>query len=311
METLQVTSQELETRYNDFQGSSLRSIKYAKAYEDSAIKILHGKFSGVKCDLAPKSEISFRPGEITVWGGINGHGKSLITSQVALQLIARGEKVFIMSFEMVPARTLLRMVTQTVGHQPSIKEIKAANDWFGRRLLIFDGIGIVGPNEVIGAMMAAADDFGATHIIVDNLMTVVAGEDHYNEQKNFVRSCCDLAHARGIHVHLVHHVRKPDTKTGAKRITKFDLRGAASIADQADNILLIQRNEFKEEKRRNGILTPITDEEEPDVWLTVAKQRNGDFEGVLNLWYAADSKSFCTTVERTPLAILNVLERNS
>ena len=28
----------------------------------------------------------FRPGEVTLWGGVNGHGKSLITGMVALSL---------------------------------------------------------------------------------------------------------------------------------------------------------------------------------------------------------------------------------
>ena len=37
-----------------------------------------------KCD----DKLRFREGEVTLWAGINGHGKSLVTSQVALNLVA-------------------------------------------------------------------------------------------------------------------------------------------------------------------------------------------------------------------------------
>lgn len=33
----------------------------------------------------------FRPGEMTVWGGVNGHGKSMLTTMVALGLMAQGD----------------------------------------------------------------------------------------------------------------------------------------------------------------------------------------------------------------------------
>ena len=56
--------------------------------------------------------IQFRPGEVTVWGGQNGSGKSLVTGQTALSLCAQGEKVCIASFEMKPTKTLERMGRQ-------------------------------------------------------------------------------------------------------------------------------------------------------------------------------------------------------
>jgi twinkle protein len=44
------------------------------------------------------NEFNFRPGEVTLYAGSNGGGKSLITGQIALGLIKQGEKVCIMSF---------------------------------------------------------------------------------------------------------------------------------------------------------------------------------------------------------------------
>src|SRR5260221_6519766 len=50
--------------------------------------------------------LRFRNGEVTVWAGINGHGKSLIASQVALFLQRQKQRVLIASFEMRPVATL-------------------------------------------------------------------------------------------------------------------------------------------------------------------------------------------------------------
>jgi archaellum biogenesis ATPase FlaH len=37
-------------------------------------------------------EFNFRPGEVTLYAGSNGGGKSLITGQIALGLIKQGRK---------------------------------------------------------------------------------------------------------------------------------------------------------------------------------------------------------------------------
>jgi len=39
-------------------------------------------------------------------------------------------------------------------------------------------------------------------------MRVVAGEDKYNEQKDFVVKLCDIAIKQKSHIHLVHHTKK-------------------------------------------------------------------------------------------------------
>ena len=61
------------------------------------------------------NQFDFKAGEVTLYAGGNGGGKSLITGQIALGLIKQGEKVCIMSFEMKPKRTLMRMTRQFSG----------------------------------------------------------------------------------------------------------------------------------------------------------------------------------------------------
>ena len=52
----------------------------------------------------------FRRGEVTAWCGQNGHGKTDVTTEVALSLIGQGEKVCVASFEMKPVTTISRKI---------------------------------------------------------------------------------------------------------------------------------------------------------------------------------------------------------
>ena len=71
----------------------------------------------------PKSaeNFQFRLGEVTIYAGTNGGGKSLITGQIALGLVKQNRRVCIASFEMKPKRSLERMLRQFSGeniHKP-------------------------------------------------------------------------------------------------------------------------------------------------------------------------------------------------
>jgi twinkle protein len=59
-----------------------------------------------------ETSFHFRPGEVTVYAGSNGGGKSLITGQIAMSLIKQKQKVCIASFEMKPKKSIMRMMRQ-------------------------------------------------------------------------------------------------------------------------------------------------------------------------------------------------------
>ena len=269
----------------------------ANAFEDGIDCIIEGAFKGTPCAFADK--VAFRPAEVTLWGGINGHGKSLITGQVALQLVSAKQTCAIMSFEMSPARTLHRMLRQSVGHKPVIEDVMP---WLLRvspHLVLLDHVGCISKDQLLGAIAVSQRDFGAKHIFVDNLMKVVSGDDDYNSQKNFVQSLCEIAHDLGVHIHLIHHVRKGGSESD--QIDKFSFKGTTSIVDQVDNAILIQRNRTKELSRQKGELTLSEDEATGDSLLKIVKQRNGDWEGEVPLWFDPESTAFCTSVNRRPL----------
>lgn len=258
-------------------------------FEEEGCQILEGRFKGHALKWAG-DKFDFRPGEVTLWCGINGQGKSLLTGQVAQQLMSEGHKVLVMSFEMTPARTMLRMSRQAYGDVPSIDIFEAWCRWANANLYFFDQQGAVCSDDVLGAILYAVKKYKIEHVFVDNLMKIVNGEDDYNGQKMFVQYITDIAREQRVHIHLVHHARKGSRETD--EIDKFSVRGAASIVDQVDNLCLIQRNLKKEKSREGGAMSDAEDKKEPDTYLRVAKQRNGDWQGTVGLWFNPTANAF-------------------
>lgn len=240
------------------------------------------------------SMVQFRPGEVTVWGGANGNGKSLVTGQVGLSLCAQGEKVCIASFEMKPAKTLERMGRQFSGFNPNdpafagsdaatqelLDVYRQFKEWTDGRLWLYDQQGTVTTRQVCAVVRYCAKERGITHFFVDSLMKCVSGEDDYNGQKQFVDELTSIARDHGIHIHLVHHIRKPTDES--HKPTKYDYKGSGAITDQVDNVISVWRNKAKEKKRDED---KQVDEKEPDALLICDKQRNGEWEGSIGLWF--------------------------
>ncbi len=141
----------------------------------------------------------FRYGEVTLWAGQNGHGKTQVTSQILLSLLGQDEKAVIASFEMKPATTmqrLARMYAETNPFSPEYQQdagIEALAElytefgqWTDTRLWIYDQQGTVDASKVIGMARYCAKELGVKHVFIDSLMKCVRGEDDYNGQKEFV-----------------------------------------------------------------------------------------------------------------------------
>jgi twinkle protein len=103
-----------------------------------------------------------------------------------------------------------------------------------------------------------------------------------------------------VHIHLVTHCRKPQDET--KPPTKYDLRGAAAISDQAHNVITVWANKAKKAKLEEGGDPGLLND--PDALLTVEKQRNGRWEGRAKLWFDDQSMRFCDdgSLNTTPYA---------
>jgi twinkle protein len=265
----------------------------ASAYCDEVIDRFLGKKEAYPClpFLKIGDRFQFRPGEVTVWAGYTGHGKSMMTSQVATYLMMQKQKVCLASFEMLPATTIARMVRQAWGtDRPTESAIKQYMEFTNGRGWIYDQQGMVSKDSVFGAIKYSAEQLGVTHFFIDNLMKCVKGEDDYNGQKDFVDSVTVLARDLGIHIHIVHHLRKGESDE--KVPARADVKGASSIIDQVDNLLIVWRNKKKERNQDTA------DDETPDALLICDKQRNGEWEGKAGFWYNIAAQSFCENKNR-------------
>jgi twinkle protein len=228
--------------------------------------------------------LHFRPGEVTAWTGYNGHRKSMFAGQVALDLIADGDRVLVASFEMIPERTLARMARQASAKRyPAPAWLEKFTSWTDGRLWLFDHMGRVNPSMCTAVCRYFADELKGQHVFIDSMMMVCASEESMDEQKQFITDLCRMAQETGLHVHLITHCRKPQHGED-KAPSKYDMRGAAAISDQVSNVVTVWANKAK----REALEANPGDEEwrsKPDALIGVEKQRNGAWEGKVKLWF--------------------------
>lgn len=243
----------------------------------------------------------FRKGEVTLWAGQNGHGKTQVVSQVVLSLMGQDEKVCIASFEVKPATTITRLARMYAGTNPFSPEfqneegVEALAELFtefgqwSKNLWLYDQQGTVTADKVIGMARYCAKELGVTHVVIDSLMKCVMGEDDYNGQKEFVDELTALARDNNVHIHLIHHTRKPQNENHLP--DKYDSKGSGAITDMVDNVMLVWRNKAKEDdmKAKGAHSTKRT---EHDALLLCRKQRNGEDEPTIKLWFDKDSQQY-------------------
>jgi twinkle protein len=264
-----------------------------------------------------RENFDFRKGEVTVWAGVNGHGKSLITSQVALSLMGQDQKVVIASFEIKPLITMERLSRMFSGTNPYSPEYQSDQgiaalddlydefcDWTDGRLWLYDHVGSAEGSKVVGMARYCSKEAGINHIFIDNLAKCVKNEDDYNGQKAFVDEMMVIAQDYGVHVHIVHHLKKPPKETD--KPDKSDVKGSGAIVDQPDNLFLVWRNKNKEEDRKAGLNKKA---DEPDQILFCRKNRNhygsGEGEPNIALWFNRDAGHFVGDASAQPQFFCN------
>jgi len=282
------------------------AVRSASSYIDEVIDHVHNNTGpvGVKTTFRKLDRLlRFRPSEVTIWSGINGHGKSLLLGQTVLGLIAQNQKVCIASMEMTPKATLTRLCRQ--GEATSIPSREFITDFLtmgSESLWLYDQQGMIKADSIAAMAEYSAVKLGCQHIVIDSMMKCGMDEDDYNAQKRFVDRLCTIAHDRGVHIHLVCHVRKQ--KDELTPPNKMDVLGGSAITNQVDNLIMLWRNKGKEDLIRKGKADVLT-HEQPDALMAIHKQRHGDWEGAVNLWFDPSSMQFVESRGGHPENLLN------
>jgi twinkle protein len=231
-------------------------------------------------------KLGFLPGEVTLWGGMSGHGKSAILGQACTEFARTGKRIVIASMEMKPMITLARMCRQEYGRVPSVDEIRQFHVWSDKKLWLYDQQGAVKSERMLAVLRYSVEVLKADHFVIDSLMKCGMAEDDYTAQKHFVDQLCATAMDENMHVHLVAHSRK--SRDEFTPPGKMDVKGTGSITDQVSNVITVWRNKKKEADAANGIYAGS----EPDCLLICDKQRNGEWEGKIGLFFNQDRMRF-------------------
>ena len=209
-----------------------------------------------------------RRGELTIWTGEEGKGKSSFLNQVILALKQQEETSCICSFEMKVPETLERMVKQWTGtDDPSVEYIKKFFQDHRGAVFFYDQIGSVTTARVLAIVKYCAIKAGINHIIIDSLMKCGIGSDDYALSEVFVNDLQNAAKDYGIGIHLVAHQNKGGS-----------VRGSGMLTDIADNVWEISKDEEKAEKvtsyEASNTALPEKLADSPDFYARLKKQRH-------------------------------------
>lgn len=242
-----------------------------------------------------------RLGEVSVWAGMNGHGKSQVLGHIVGHSIGQGQRWCIASMEFTPVTLLARMYRQiSAQSQPTPALCRGfVLDYLDGKLFLFDVRGTAKAKRILEVFEYAHRRYGCTHFLIDSLAKCGFGEDDYNGQKAFVDTLADFALKNTIHIHLVCHSRKGQNEDSPP--DKMDVKGSGAITDLVDNAFIVWRNKKKErhlanihDSQKKALL-----QADPDCLLTCCKQRHGEWEGGISLWFDKASLQYLEGPERS------------
>lgn len=208
----------------------------------------------------------FLMGDMTIWTGRRGEGKSTLLGQVLLEAVNGGRKVCAYSGEL-PASRYQQWIDLQAAGEPCISERKAKDNpertvyfindatrnrihaWYSDKFYMHDNT-IADGNEsdnILSVFDTAARRYGCSVFLVDNLMTAqygrMAEKDFLRKQSIFGGQLVEFARRLNVHVHLVAHPRKA---TGD--LENDDVAGLGDLTNRAANVLAVQR--ISDDKRK-------------------------------------------------------------
>lgn len=252
--------------------------------------------SGFK--LLDKHLGGFRNGELTVWTGKRGEGKSTIAGQVLLEAVDQGHKVCAYSGELDGHRFKSWIIAQAAG--PGNLErlqdpqtggdiflvpddvAKLIDEWWDRKFYLYNLAISSAHNEdsILAEFEYAYRCLNCDVFLTDNTMSVRFKDDrdYYRSQSMFVNRLADFAKTTETHVHLISHPRK--LQSGKYIEDSDEISGSGDISNFADNVISVRR------------LSSHDNEDVHDAELTILKTRENGIKGKIGLCFDAQSRRF-------------------
>ena len=223
----------------------------------------------------------FRRGELTVFTGRTGSGKTTFISEYSLDMCMQGVNTLWGSFEVRNVR-LAKMQLKQFSEIDLEKNIHQFDKWADKfsklpmYYLTFHGAEEV--DKVLDAMGYAVYVYDIGHVIIDNLQFMMGSNlktyDRYYAQDMIIGKFRKFASLHNIHLTLVIHPRKEDEPL----LTTNSIFGGAKATQEADNVLLLQEEQIDERIKKK--------------YLTVAKNRYCGDLGIVPLYFNKGTTTF-------------------
>ncbi|XP_026866208.1 twinkle protein, mitochondrial [Electrophorus electricus] len=189
-----------------------------------------------------------RNGELTVFTGPTGSGKTTFISEYALDLCMQGVNTLWGSFEIKNVRLAKIMLTQFSMQrlEENLEQYDSWADKFEELPLYFMTFhGQQNVKTVLDAMQHAVYLYDISHVIIDNLQFMMGQEnlsvDKLAVQDHIIGAFRKFATHNSCHVTLIIHPRKEEDD---KELQTASIFGTAKASQEADNVLILQEKKL-------------------------------------------------------------------
>lgn len=212
-----------------------------------------------------------RVGELTIWSGRGGSGKSTVLNQMALTVAEQGNRVLIYSPELTDTQyknwTTRQMIPKdhTGFLEKVYDQIEEEYKFFVKKNLsdkmsiwldkyfnyISSGVKL-NDKELLKIIIKDIKKYNSKFIIIDNLMKINFENttDIYESQKVFVSELSEISKRFNVCINLVAHPKKHDPYNP----DQYDIAGTSNMPNLVDNIyyfIQIGENDYEGFKKYN------------------------------------------------------------
>lgn len=274
------------------------TLRHLSSYRDEVEELFFPKDAKPEGFACPWTDrLRFRPSEVTIWSGMNGHGKTTVLLQyVSFLCCVHRERVVVACME-APARKTGQILSRQCAGKAigDLAHFRSVYDRVAENIWIYDQTGTASWRDLLNDFRYAFRRYCVRHFVIDSIMTCNIDTDDYNQQSQFINAAAEFAKEVDGHVHVVAHSKKREDE--AKAPGKMDVAGHANLTNRAFNGLTVHRNMGKLTAIKEGKPDSL---DLHDAELICWKQRETGDLFHLRLWMDKPSLQFWPSKEIRP-----------